>query len=133
MSGRQDREKKIVSDRIFGSVWCAIIGVFSLLPLWHGEAINTSLATVAVLLALIAAATPGWLAVPNRLWTRFGKFMHGVTSYAALFMIYFLFFTPGAALLRLCGRYQLSRHFDPRARTYWVECPPGDTDFTRPY
>lgn len=122
-----------MSDRIFGFVWFAIIGVISLLPLWRGEVINTPLAAVAVLLALIAAAAPNLLSVPNRLWIRLGKIMHGITSYAALFVIYFLFFTPGAALLRMCGRDQLSRHFDPKARTYWVECPPGNTDFTRPY
>jgi hypothetical protein len=122
-----------VSDRVFGFVWCSIIGFFTLLPLWRGEAFHISLAVVAVLLALIASSAPGLLSLPNRLWTRFGKIMHGVTSSVVLFLIYFLFFTPGAALLRLCGRTQLKRDFDPEVRTYWAERPSVDTDFTRPY
>lgn len=122
-----------MSDRVFGFVWCGISAFLALLPLWRGEALHVPLAVAAALLALIAAAAPGLLAMPNRLWTRFGKFMHVVTSFIALFLLYYFFFTPGAALLRLCGRSQLSRHFDSAARTYWAERPPGDTDFTRPY
>ena len=122
-----------MSDRIFGFVWCSIIGFFAFLPLWRGGAIHVPAVAVAVLLAVIAGAAPGLLAQPNRLWTRFGKMMHGVTSNTALFLIYFLFFTPGAALLRLCGRNQLARHMDPEARSYWAERPSVDTDFTRPY
>ena len=122
-----------MSDRVFGFAWCCIVGFVALLPLWYGSEVRWPLLAVAVLLALIAAAAPRVLALPNRLWTRFGKFMHGVTSAVALFLIYFLFFTPGAALLRLFGRRQLSRHFDPDARTYWAERPKGDVDFTRPY
>lgn len=90
-------------------------------------------AVVAVLLALITVAAPGLLARPNRLWTCFGKTMHKATSNVVLFLIYFLFFTPGAALLRLCGRNQLKLHFDPKAHTYWAERTSGDTNFNHPY
>lgn len=130
---QNEKEKENVSDRVFGFMCCSIIGFFALMPLWRSEAIHVPPAVVSVLLAVIAAAAPGLLALPNRLWTRFGKIMHGMTSNVVLFLIYFLFFTPGAALLRLCGRNQLRRHFDPEARTYWTERPSVDMDFTRPY
>lgn len=122
-----------MSNRVFGFVWCFIIGFFALLPLWRGQAIYVPLAIVALLLALIATAVPSLLALPNRMWICFGKAMHGVISNVALFLIYFLFITPGAALLRLFGRKQLKLRFDPKASTYWAKRSSGGTDFTRPY
>lgn len=122
-----------MSNRVFGLVWCLIIGFFALLPLLHGKAVHVPPAVVAVLLALVAVAAPGLLDRPNRLWTYFGKKSHAITSFVALFLIYFFFLTPGAALLRLCGRTQLKLHFDPKTHTYWTERTPGDTNFNHPY
>jgi hypothetical protein len=122
-----------VSNRVFGLVWCLIIGVLSLQPLLHGKPVPVPPAVVAVLLALIALAAPSLLELPNRLWTYFGKKSHAVTSPVALFVVYFLFLTPGAALLRLCGRRQLKLQFDPKADTYWTERTSGDTNFNHPY
>lgn len=122
-----------MSNRVFGLVWSLIIGFLSLLPLLRGEAMHVPPAVIAVLLALIALAAPGLLERPNILWTYFGKKLHAVTSTVALFLIYFLFLTPGAALLRLCGRTQLKLQFDPKTHTYWTERTSGDTNFNHPY
>lgn len=122
-----------MSDRAFGLAWCGILGFFALLPLWRGQPPHLPLAVLAALLALTALCVPRLLAGLNRLWTRFGKFMHGVTSTVVLTLLYYAFLTPGAALLRLFGRNQLSLEFDREARTYWTERPQNDTDFTRPY
>lgn len=122
-----------MSNRVFGLVWSLIIGFLSLLPLLRGEAMHVPPAVIAVLLALIALAAPGLLDRPNRFWTYFGKKLHAVTSTVALFLIYFLFLTPGAALLRLCGRTQLKLQFDPKTHTYWTERTSGDTNFNHPY
>ena len=122
-----------MSNRVFGLVWCFIIGSLSLLPLLHGETVHVPPAVVAVLLALIAVSAPGLLDRPNRLWTYFGKKSHAVTSTVALFLVYFFFITPGAALLRLCGRTQLKLQFDPKTHTYWSERTSGDTNFNHPY
>jgi len=128
MGGRGD-----VSDRVFGFAWCGILSFFAFLPLWRGAAPHVPLVLAALLLAVIAIAAPRVLAVPNRLWTRFGKVMHGVTSFVVLFLLYYFFFTPGAALLRLCGRNTISRGFDRKMSTYWTEREPAETDFTRPF
>lgn len=122
-----------MSNRVFGLVWCLIIGALSLRPLLHGETVHVPPAVVAVLLALIALAAPGLLDRPNRLWTYFGKKLHAATSNVALFVIYFFFLTPGAALLRLCGRRQLKLQFDSKTQTYWTERTSGDTNFNHPY
>lgn len=122
-----------MSNRVFGLVWSLIIGFLSLLPLLRGESMHVPPAVIAVLLALIALAAPGLLDRPNRFWTYFGKKLHAVTSTVALFLIYFLFLTPGAALLRLCGRSQLKLQFDPKTHTYWTERTSGDTNFNHPY
>ena len=122
-----------MSNRVFGFVWCFIIGIFALLPLWRGEAIRVPPAAAAVLLALITIAAPNLLAPLNRWWNNFCQATNVVISNVVLFLIYFLFITPGAVLLRLCGRNKLQLKNDPNAKTYWAERHSGDTDFTRPY
>lgn len=129
----QKAEATGLSDRVFGFAWCGILAFLALFPLWRGAAPHVPLALAALLLAVIAIAAPRVLAVPNRLWTRFGKVMHGVTSSVVLFLLYYFFFTPGAALLRLCGRSTISRGFDRTMSTYWTEREPAETDFTRPF
>ena len=122
-----------MNNRVFGFVWFLISSFFALLPLWRGEAIHAFPAAVALLLATTAIAKPRLLAMPNRLWVRFGKKINIIASNVVLFLIYFLLFTPGAALLRLCGRNQLNLDFDSQACTYWVDRTSGDTNFTHPY
>lgn len=122
-----------MSNRVFGLVWCLIIGFFSLVPLLHGKTVHVPPAIIAMLLALVAVAAPGLLDRPNRWWTYFGKKSHAVTSTVALFLVYFFFITPGAALLRLCGRTQLKLQFDPKTHTYWSERTSGETNFNHPY
>jgi hypothetical protein len=122
-----------MSNRVFGLVWFLIIEVLSFRPLLHEEAVHVLPAVLAVLLVLIAFAAPGLLDRPNKLWTYFGKKIHAFTSAVALFLIYFFFLTPGAALLRLCGRTQLKLQFDKDTHTYWTERTSGDTNFNHPY
>ena len=122
-----------VSNRIFGFLWCLIIGVYALLPLWRNEAIFVPAVVVAILLAMVAIAAPNLLAPPNQWWKNFCDTTNIVISNLVLFLIYFLFLTPGAVLLRMCGRNQLKLKIEPNACTYWTERPSGETDFTRPY
>lgn len=122
-----------MSNRVFGVVWCLIIAVLSLLPLLHNEPVRATFAVVAAMVALIAIAAPNLLAWPNTIWTRFGKISHAITSAVALFVVYFFFITPGAALLRLCGRSQLKLRFDPETPSYWTERPKDETNFKLPY
>lgn len=99
----------------------------------RGQSINVPTASAALLLALITMVAPMLLTRPNRLWTHFGKVTHGIISNVTLFLIYFLFLTPGAMLLRLCGRNELKLKRDPKATTYWNQRSSDKTDFNRPY
>lgn len=122
-----------MSNRIFGLTWCLIFGLLSLLPLLRGEAVHVSLAAVSMILSMVAIVAPDLLGQPNRLWASFSKKVHIIVSNITLFLIYFLLFTPGAMLLRLCRRQVLKLYFDPAASTYWVERRAGETNFKNPY
>ncbi|MFG6433293.1 SxtJ family membrane protein [Roseateles sp. LYH14W] len=122
-----------MNNRVFGSIWSLIILGLSLSPLLRGQSIHLPTASAALLLALVTLVAPRLLTRPNRLWIHFGKLMHGIISNVALFLIYFLFLTPGAVLLRLCGRNELKLKIDPKATTYWNQRSSDKTDFNRPY
>lgn len=122
-----------MSNRVFGLVWCLILGAMSVLPLLRGQPAHLPSAVAAVLFGTAALAVPGLLTLPNRLWTFLGRKIHALMSSVILFLIYFLIFAPGALLLRLCGRRRVSLHFDPDAETYWTERAPEEINFRNPY
>lgn len=123
-----------MTDRLFGIVFISILSVFAVYPVITGASPRWPLLVPILPLALTVLLRPSALGPLNRLWQAFGKMMHSCVSTLALLVLYFLIFTPGAWLVRLCGHKTIARAFDPAAASYWSHHqPPQPTDFTRPY
>lgn len=114
------------SDRSFGLVFAVAFLTLGLYPLVGGGAIRIwSLATGAAFFVL-ALAVPKVLAVPNRLWMKFGLLLQHIVSPIALGALFFLAFMPIGILMRLFGKDSLRLRFDPTANSYWIKRdPPG--------
>jgi large-conductance mechanosensitive channel len=115
------------SERSFGILFAVVSAIAAAAFAWYGHraAAGASLAAAAVLAAL-AAAAPRALALPNRLWFRFGLLLHAVVSPIVLGAIFFLVITPMAIVMRLAGRDALERRRDPARESYWKDRnPPG--------
>jgi len=115
------------SDRAFGLVFAGFFAVLFALGCWRGHfhfwTTQASLGLAALFLGL-ALAAPHWLAPLNRLWTRFGRLLHAITSPLVLGLVFFLVVIPLGLLARLLGRDFLRLKLDPQARTYWIPRTP---------
>ena len=113
------------SNRAFGGVFVVVFLMVACAPLLHGGRIRGWSMLAALLLVVITIAAPGLLTVPNRLWLRFGLFLHRFTTPIVLFVLFYGAVTPMGVLMRLCGRDSMRiRHRD--AASYWISRqPPG--------
>ena len=122
-------EREIVkgsSERSFGIVFTIVFLVIGLWPLPSGNGVNLWALIVAAVILALALTAPRFLAPFNRLWTRFGLFLHPITSAIIMGLIFYVAVTPTALIFRILGKDPMRRRLDPEAATYWIDRePPG--------
>jgi hypothetical protein len=130
-------ETKMGSERSFGFIVGGILLVIALWPLMYGESPRLWALIPALPLVALAAVYPALLAPLNKLWFKLGLLLGRIISPIMLGIIYFLWITPIALIMRLSGKKFLALGFDPEANSYWIIRPPAKVDaakrLRRPY
>jgi hypothetical protein len=81
---------------------------------------------VAALLTGVTLAAPQMLAVPNRLWLRFGALLHRIVSPVVLAIMFYLVITPMGVVMRALGKNSLQLRRSASCESYWIRRePPG--------
>jgi Saxitoxin biosynthesis operon protein SxtJ len=114
-------EVKLGSNRNFGLVFAAVFALIGLLPVLSGAAVRGWALVVALGFLLAAVVRPALLALPKRLWGRFGLLLHKIMGPIILGLLFLVAVTPTAIVGRLLKRDPLRLRFEPGAATYWVE------------
>jgi saxitoxin biosynthesis operon SxtJ-like protein len=120
------QQVKASSDRAFGWTFVTVFLVIALWPLAVGGALRwwSLIASGLVLAATVAA--PSLLALPNRLWQRFGLLLHRIVSPIVLAIMFYLVITPTGLLMRVFAKNILRLRRESAAETYWIKRePPG--------
>ena len=114
------------SDRSFGvvvTVACTVVGLF---PLLNGEPSRWWLLAVAGVMLVVTLVRAELLSPLNRVWFRFGLFLHRVVNPVIMAVIYFAVVTPTGLIMRAVGKDPLRLRRDPNAESYWIHRkPPG--------
>jgi hypothetical protein len=104
------------------------MGVFVLLGLWSmwkQEAPWIWAFVTGGAFGLLALSAPGLLGPFNRLWTAFGRLLHGIMSPLILGLLFYGMFTPMALLMAALGKRPFQSRKDA-GDSYWVlRTPPG--------
>jgi len=125
------------SERSFGFVVGGILLVIALWPLHAGEQPHWWALVPALPLIALAAIRPALLAPLNKLWFKLGMLLGRVVSPIVLGIVYFLWITPFALVLRLMKKKLLALDFEPQAKSYWIIRQPAKAEaavrMRRPY
>ena len=114
------------SDRSFGVVITVVLTGIGLFPLLHGEPPRWWSLAVAGGLLVVTLVRAELLAPFNRVWFRFGLFLHRVVNPVIMAVIYFAVVTPTGLIMRAAGKDPLRLRRDPNAESYWIHRkPPG--------
>ena len=128
---------KMGSERSFGFVVGGILLVIALWPLYAGHEPRWWALVPALPLIALAAIRPAVLAPLNKLWFKLGLLLGRVVSPIVLGIMYFLWVTPFALVLRLMNKKLLALDFEPQAKSYWIIREPAKIEASvrlrRPY
>jgi hypothetical protein len=95
----------------------ALVGI---LPLLGGHSIRLWALTIAAIFLGLAFLKPSVLAVPNRLWFRFGLLLNRIMSPLVMGLIFVVTVIPTGMIMRARGKDLLRKKMDPDAETYWL-------------
>ena len=119
-------EVKASSNRSFGWVFSAFFLVVAVWPFLSGGMARWWSLWTAAALALVTVVAPRALALPNRLWLRFGLLLNRIISPVALAILFYLVVTPVGALMRALGKDNLRLRRGEADTSYWIKRePPG--------
>ena len=119
-------EVKRSSNRSFGWVFTSVFLIVALWPLVSGGGVRWWSLLFAAAFALVTAAAPNALDLPNRLWQRLGLLLNRIISPVALAILFFLVLTPMGALMRMVGKDALRLRRSESDASYWIKRePPG--------
>jgi len=121
----RDQDIKVSRNRDFGWVFTIVFLVVALWPLLSGGGARLWALIVSGVLLLITLATPGLLALPNRLWQRFGLLLSRVTTPLVLAVMFYAIVVPTGLLRQRLGNDPLRLRKSPDG-SYWItRDPPG--------
>lgn len=117
---------KASSNRNFGWVFTAVFLVIALWPLLSGRPLRWWALIVAAMFLPITLFAPALLALPNRLWLRFGLLLNRIISPVVLAFLFYVVVTPMGALMRMFGQDSLRLRGRNGDGSYWIKRdPPG--------
>src|SRR5882672_12350809 len=117
---------KASSNRAFGSVFAVVFLIVAVWPIFSGEMVRWWSLFIAAGFVLVTVAAPKLLALPNRLWLRFGLLLNRIISPVVLAFLFYVVMTPMGALMRVFGKDNLRLQCDDSDTSYWIKRdPPG--------
>lgn len=122
----QEERPNAPSERTFGAVFAAFFALLGLFPLIHHKSVRGWALGSSGLFLLTVIAFPSILKFPNSIWTRLGLLLSRITNPIVTGLMFYLFFTPAALVLKALGKDLLRLKLDANAKTYWIlRVPPG--------
>lgn len=114
------------SERTFGLVMAAFFAILGLFPLIHHRSIRGWALGLSGLFLVTAATFPSILRPLNLIWAKFGLLLSRISNPIVTGLMFYLFFTPAALVLKAMGKDPLRMKLDANAETYWItRVPPG--------
>ena len=110
--------KKTLRD--FSLIWSGIFLFIAFWPLIKGESFRIWGLIVSLIFIAIAFIRPEILTSFYKYWTKIGEFIGNIVSKVMLGVLFYLFFTPVAFILRLFGKDLLNKKLDKNKESYWI-------------
>ncbi|MDC1387052.1 SxtJ family membrane protein [Candidatus Thioglobus sp.] len=108
------------SEKSFGLVFAILFLILAIYPLFKAEDLKIWALLVSVIFFLLAFLAPKKLAIPNKLWFKFGIFLGSIVAPIVMIAVYLITVLPTGIIMRLLGKDLLRQKFDKNLNTYWI-------------
>jgi len=109
------------SEKSFGVVFAIVFLIVGLYPLISSEDFRVWALVVAAIFLLLAFLSPKILALPNRLWFKFGILLGAIVAPIVMTLVYFITVLPIGLIMRFLGKDLLKQKLDKNVKSYWIE------------
>lgn len=120
---KSQRKVKQGSASSFGYLVGAVATLYALAPLASGNGARVPILILGAALIVLGRFYPVVLSPFNKIWLKLGRLLEKIVGPVILTILFFVFFSPLALLLRLLKGRSLAFGFDPNAKSYWQDRP----------
>ena len=113
------KKKSINSNKSFGILFFVVFFLYGIWPILSSNEIRIWSLSMGIIFLILGLLNSKLLTPFHNLWLKFGTLLGRIVSPIVMFLVYFVFITPLAVIIRLFGKDLLRKKFN-KSPSYWI-------------
>ena len=114
------KKKSINSNKSFGILFFVVFFLYGIWPILSSNEIRIWSLSMGIIFLILGLLNSKLLTPFHNLWLKFGTLLGSIVSPIVMFLVYFVFITPLAVIIRLFGKDLLRKKFN-KSPSYWIK------------
>ena len=114
------KKKSINSNKSFGILFFVVFFLYGIWPILSSNEIRIWSLSMGIIFLILGLLNSKLLTPFHNLWLKFGTLLGRIVSPIVMFLVYFVFITPLAVIIRLFGKDLLRKKFN-KSPSYWIK------------
>ena len=113
------KKKSINSNKSFGILFFVVFFLYGIWPILSSNEIRIWSLSMGIIFLILGLLNSKLLTPFHNLWLKLGTLLGRIVSPIVMFLVYFVFITPLAVIIRLFGKDLLRKRFN-KSPSYWI-------------
>ncbi len=114
------KKKSINSNKSFGILFFVVFFLYGIWPILSSNEIRIWSLSMGIIFLILGLLNSKLLTPFYNLWIKLGTLLGRIVSPIVMFLVYFVFITPLAVIIRLFGKDLLRKKFN-KSPSYWIK------------
>ena len=114
------KKKSINSNKSFGILFFVVFFLYGIWPVLSSNEIRIWSLSMGIIFLILGLLNSKLLTPFYNLWIKLGTLLGRIVSPIVMFLVYFVFITPLAVIIRLFGKDLLRKKFN-KSPSYWIK------------
>jgi len=114
------KKKSINSNKSFGILFFVVFFLYGIWPILSSNEIRIWSLSMGIIFLILGLLNSKLLTPFHNLWLKLGTLLGRIVSPIVMFLVYFVFITPLAVIIRLFGKDLLRTKFN-KSPSYWIK------------
>ena len=114
------KKKSVNSNKSFGILFFVVFFLYGIWPILSSNEIRIWSLLMGIIFLILGLLNSKLLTPFHNLWLKFGTLLGRIVSPIVMFLVYFVFITPLAVIIRLFGKDLLRKKFN-KSPSYWIK------------
>ena len=114
------KKKSINSNKSFGILFFVVFFLYGIWPILSSNEIRIWSLSMGIIFLILGLLNSKLLTPFHNLWLKLGTLLGRIVSPIIMFLVYFVFITPLAVIIRLFGKDLLRTKFN-KSPSYWIK------------